>query len=132
MLVAIGTYAICDGTTSGGVAIGQARVQMDRIFDIVIPLAELNPELFDRTCRKITFTFTVKATHANAAAAEQFIMDLDSNLPSSGTVKLTPTGSTSYRYIPNGRVVNHQSEYVGATTTTVYTIVGGQPTSTAP
>ena len=132
MLVSIGSYDICDGTTSGGVAIGQARVQMDRVFDVVVPLQQLNPELFDRTCRKITFTFTVQVIHADAEASELFILDLDSDLPSSGTVKLTPTNSTDYRYIPDGFVVNHQSQQNGATSTTTYTIVGGQPTDVSP
>lgn len=130
MLVSIGAYDICNGALSGGVAIGQARVQMDRVFDVVIPIAELNPELFDRVCRKLTFTFTVQRTHDDAETSELFILDLDSDLPSSGTVKLTPTSSASFRYIPNGFVINHQSQQNGATSITTYTIVGGQPTDT--
>src|SRR5258707_748 len=130
MLVSIGSYDICDGSLSGGVAIGQARLQMDRVFDVVIPIAELNPELFDRVCRKLTFTFTVQRTHADAETSELFILDLDADIPSSGTVKLTPTSSASFRYIPNGFVVNHQSQQNGATSITTYTIVGGQPTDT--
>ena len=132
MLVSIGTYAICDGSLGGGVAIGQARLQMDRIYDVVVPLAELNAVPFDRTCRRLTFTFQVQRTHANAGAAELFILDLDSSMPSTGTVKITPTGNGSYRYIPNGAVTAHSSQQNGATTTTQYTIIGGQPTSTAP
>lgn len=127
MLVSIGSYDICDGTVSGGVAIGQARIQMDRVFDVVVPLADINPELFDRTCRKITFTFTVQRVHADAETCELFILDLDSNLPSSGNVTLTPTNSGSLRYIPGGFVVNHQSQQNGASSITTYTIVGGQP-----
>src|SRR4051812_5642889 len=135
MLVSIGSYQICDGSLTGGVATGQARVQMDRVFDIVVPIEELNPEVFDRVCRKLTFAFIVQRTHANAAAAELFILDLDSNIPvptADTTVKLTPTASVSYRYIPNGFVSNHQSQQNGATSTTTYTIVGGQPTAVAP
>lgn len=132
MLVKIGSYDLCDGTLAGGVAIGQARVQMDRVFDVVVPLDELNPELFDRTCRKCSFTFTIQRVHADAATAEVFVMDIDSDVPSSGTVTLTPTNSGSFRYIPNGFVTNHQSSLLGATSTTTYTIVGGQPTSSAP
>jgi hypothetical protein len=131
MQVSIGAYAICNGTFAGGVAIGNARVQMDRAIDLVVPIRALNPELFDRVARKITFTFEVERVHASAAAAELFILDLDGNLPSSGTVKLTPTGSVSYRYIPNGRVLSHVSEHMGSKTKTQYIIVGGQPSSSA-
>jgi len=132
MLVSIGSYAICDGTLTGGVAIGEGRLQMDRVFDVVIPVDQLDPTLFDRVCRKVTFTFQVQVAHGNADNSEQFILDLDGNLPSTGTVKLTPTNSTSYRYIPNGVVTGHQTQQIGATTQTTYTIVGGQPTATAP
>jgi|SRR5215831_2118793 len=132
MLVTIGSYDICDGTLTGGVAIGNGRVQMDRVFDVVIPVDQLDPTLFDRVCRRINFTFEVQVSHADADSAEQFILDLDGNLPSSGMVKLTPTNSTSYRYIPNGVVTTHQTQQTGSLTATTYTIVGGQPTSTPP
>ncbi len=132
MLVTIGSYDICDGSLSGGVAVGQARVQMDRVFDVVVPIAELNPVLFDRVCRKLTFTFMVQVAHATADACELFLLDLDSSLPSTGTVKITPTNSVDYRYVPNGFVINHQSSNIGAMSTTQYTIVGGQPTDMAP
>lgn len=129
MLVSIGAYDICNGTLAGGVAIGQARIQLDRSFDVVISIDDIDPTLFDRICHKVTFTFTVQRTHDNAGACEGFILDLDGNLPSTGAVKLTPTASVSYRYIPNGFVINHQSQQNGATSTTTYTIVGGQPTT---
>lgn len=132
MLVTIGSYSICDGTLNGGVAIGNGRVQMDRAFDVTAPIRALLPVLFDRVTRTVTFTFEVQRTHASAAAAELFVLDLDSDLPSSGTVKLTPTNSTDYRYIPNGKVIRHLSALNGATSTTIYTIVGGQPTDTPP
>ncbi len=128
MLVSIGTYDICDGSLSGGVAVGNGRLQLDRVFDIVVPIAELNPELFDRVCRKSTFTFTVQIAHDSAAVAELFVLDLDSSLPSTGTVTVTATDGTT-RTIPNGFVLNHQSQLNGATSSTTYTIVGGQPTT---
>ena len=130
MLVSIGAYDICNGTLAGGVAIGQARIQLDRTFDVAIAVDAIDPTLFDRVCHKVTFTFTVQRTHDDAGSCETFILDLDLDLPSSGTVKLTPTSSASFRYIPNGFVINHQSQQNGATSTTTYTIVGGQPTDT--
>jgi hypothetical protein len=128
MLVSIGAYDICNGTLAGGVAIGQARINFDRVKDVAIPIDQVDPDIFDRVCHRLTFTFQVQRTHANAATAELFVLDLDTNLPSSGTVTLTPTGSATTRTIPDGNVISHQSNLLGATTTTTYTIVGGQPT----
>ena len=128
MLVSIGSYDICDGSLSGGVAVGNGRLQLDRIFDVVIAIDELNPELFDRVCRKSTFTFTVQRTFSDAATAELFVLDLDVSIPSTGTVTITATDGTP-RTIPNGFVLNHQSSLIGATATTTYSIVGGQPTT---
>ena len=127
MRVSIASYDICDGSLPGGFAVGNARFQVDRVFDVVVPIAELNPELFDRVCRKSTFTFTVQCVHADAQAAELFVMDLDAALPSTGAVTVTATDGTT-RTIPNGFVLNHQSSLIGATSTTTYSIVGGQPT----
>src|SRR5215472_3420252 len=118
MLVTIGAYSICDGTLSGGVAIGQARYHVDRTVEIVAELGSKNPISIDRTNRRVTFTFTVERVHASASAAEDFVADLDVSLPSSGTVTLTPTGGSGLRYIPNGRIMNHESEIMGAKTTT--------------
>ncbi len=126
MLVSIGTYAICDGTLGGGVAIGQLRFGVDRKIEIVIPIGTTDPVLFDRVGRVTSITFTVQRTHASAGAAELFIASLDSSLPSSGNVILQFTTTGTDWHIPNGKVLNHNSTQLGATTTTTYTITGGQ------
>jgi hypothetical protein len=132
MLISIGSYAICDGTLAGGVAIGQLRFGVDRLIEIVEPIysAETDPNitypiLFDRKNRKTSITFTVQRTHASAGAAELFIASLDSSLPSTGNVILEFTTTGTDWHIPKGKVINHSSTQLGATTTTTYTIVGG-------
>ncbi len=125
MLVSIGSYAICDGTLGGGVAIGQLRFGVDRQIEIVVPIGVADPELFDRGGRISRITFTVQRTHATAGASELFIASLDSSLPSSGNVILTFTTTFTQWHIPKGKVLNHSSIQDGATTTTTYTIVGG-------
>jgi hypothetical protein len=124
MLVSIGAYNICDGTLSGGVAISGLSLGVARGFEVVRTLAALNPQTYDRVNRVTTASFHVYRTHASADAAEAFIMGLDASLPSTGTVTFTrPTGSVS---MPNGVVTSHQSSQQGSTTTTQYTITGGQ------
>ena len=125
MLVSIGAYDICDGTLAGGVAIGQLRFGVDRQIEVVVQINATDPEMFDRGGRKTSITFTVQRTHADAGAAELFIASLDSSLPSSGNVVLEFTTGTDW-HIPKGKVINHNSTQLGATTTTTYTIVGGQ------
>ncbi len=125
MLVKIGSYSICDGTLPGGFAIGQLRFGVDRQIEIVVPIATANPELYDRGGRKTSLTFTVQRTHASAGAAELFIASLDSSLPSTGNVILEFTTTGTDWHIPKGKVINHSSSQLGATTTTTYTIVGG-------
>lgn len=125
MLVKIGSYDICDGTLSGGVAIGQLRYGVDRVIEVVVPLELVDPETFDRGGRKTTINFTVQRTHSSAGSAEEFIAGLDQDLPSSGTVLLTFTSGVTMA-IPNGKIMNHSSAQLGSLTTTNYTIVGGR------
>ena len=126
MLVRIATYDIADGTLAGGVAIGQLRYQVDRQIEIVVPLDEIDPDTLDRGGRKTTVGFIVQRVHDNAGAAEEFIVSLDTELPSFGDVELEFTETSAIWTIPNAKVVSHNSEQLGATTTTSYTIIGGK------
>lgn len=126
MLVRIATYDIADGTLAGGVAIGKLAYQVDRQIEIIVPLNEIDPDTLDRGGRKTTLGFTVQRVHADAGAAEEFIVGLDTNLPSFGDVELEFTYSSAIWTIPNAKVISHNSAQVGATTTTNYVIVGGK------
>jgi hypothetical protein len=131
MLVSIGTYAICDGTLAGGVAISGLLLKSDRLFEFVIPIgdSEVYALNFDRVNSKTDLTFTVGRTWGSVALAETFILQLDTLLPSTGVITLTTTGpSPDTRVIENGVVMDHTliSES-GATTFHKYHIVGGPP-----
>jgi len=132
MLVQIGTYKICDGVAiSSGIAVGNLRLSVDRTIDVVIPLpttdAWLNLITFDRLTGACSITFQVQRVHADVAACSSFILGLDAALPRTGYVVLSD-GVTEFT-IPNGRVKQHSSAQLGATSTTQYTIVGGRPVS---
>jgi hypothetical protein len=132
MLVSIGAYDICNGTLAGGVAISDLRPSNNRLFDIVVPLDDSDVTLFDRINTTCDLTLTVKRTHASVANAEQFIVQLDTALPTSGNVTFTTTGPTpTTRTIPNGFIVDHTLlQQQGATTFHSYHIVGGPPVAT--
>lgn len=129
MLVSIGTYDICDGTLTGGVAVSELRLKADRLFDFVVPIGALDCTLFDRVTTTTDVSFIVKLTHATKKTAEAFILQLDDILPTSGTVTFTTTGpSPDSRSIPNGFVLDHSLiQEQGATTYHQYRIVGGPP-----
>lgn len=129
MLISIGSYEICDGTLAGGVAISDLRPTNNRLFDVVVPLDDSDTTLFDRVNTTCDLTLTVKRTFSSVANAEQFIVQLDTNLPTSGTVTFTTTGpSPVTRTIPNGAIVDHELiRQQGATTFHNYHIIGGPP-----
>ncbi len=88
-----------------------------------------SPQVYDRTGRPCTYSFTVKRTHADTDAAEQFIISIEDLVPAEGTVSVTTTGPTPADFdIPNAKV--HSIDLVqqaGATTFHNYSIIGGPP-----
>lgn len=131
MLVSIGAYDICDGTLAGGVAVSDLRLRADRLYDFAVPVGDADPIMFDRVNMTLDVLFTVKRTFANKPTAEKFILQLDTILPTSGTVTFETTGPGAFtRVIPQGFILDHFliGEY-GATTFHQYHIVGGQPVS---
>jgi hypothetical protein len=132
MLVSIGTYAICDGTLTGGVAISDLRLRSDRLFDSVVPVGDVALTFFDRITSTTDVTFIVQRTFGSVRTAEKFILQLDTLLPASGALTFTTTGpSPDSRVIPNGFVLEHSLlQEQGATTFHQYHVVGGPPVAT--
>ncbi len=129
MLVSIGAYDICDGTLAGGVAVSDLRLKSDRLFDGVVPVDDVDSVWLDRINSTSEVTFIVKLTHSSRVAAETFILQLDTNLPTSGAVTFTTTGpAPDTRIIGNGFVLDHELvAESGATTFHQYHIKGGPP-----
>ncbi len=130
MTATVGAYSLCDGTLSGGVAVSDLRVDQRRIADVVAILGGVSPEIFDRVGGPCAYSFTVKRTHADADAAEQFLIGLESAVPSSGSIIITtsgPTGEVAFD-IPNAKVQSIELiQQEGATTYHTYSIIGGPP-----
>jgi hypothetical protein len=129
MTVTVGAYSLCDGTLAGGVAVSDLRVAQRRIADVVSILAGVSPNVYDRVGRPCVYSFTVKRTHADLDAAEQFIIGLEDALPASGDIDITTTGPTPATFvIPNAKVQSHDlQQQCGATTFHNYSIIGGPP-----
>src|SRR5689334_8053472 len=103
MLVTIGTYSLCDGTLAGGVAISDLHPVNTRLFDSFVPLDDNDVTLLDRINTTCDLTLTIKRTFSTKATAEKFILQLDTVLPTSGSITFTTTGPTPQtRIIPNG------------------------------
>ncbi len=133
MTASIGTYTLCNGTLTGGVAVSDLRINQTRTTDVVPILAGVSPESYDRECRPCNYTFTVKRTHASLEAAEAFILGLEVALPDSGTIKIITTDNTDDFSIPNGKFQSHNLiQHQGATTFHTYSIIGGPPAVSIP
>jgi len=127
VLASINDIPLCNGTLASGFALSEIRVNVQRIFDLVVPLGELNPVPFERSVRRTTFDFQISRIHDTISAAEEFIFDHDADVPSSGAVKFTSSDGLGIRYLINARLITHSLiKYIGKTTTHSYHIEGGR------
>jgi hypothetical protein len=71
----------------------------------------------------------VKRVHSDLDAAEQFIINLEDDLPATGDVDITTTGPSPAAFtVPNGKVQSHELVlHNGAMTFHQYSIIGGPP-----
>jgi hypothetical protein len=101
---------------------------MQRIFDKVIPIGQLNPVLFDRNKRRLDITFSVQRVQDTIADAEVFCLDHDANIPRTGNIKLFSTasgGESVVALIVNGELIEHElTRETGKFTEHSYHIVG--------
>jgi len=125
MLISIGAYDLCDGTLANGVSAGNLRLRFTRGIEVVQGLGDVPPTLFDRGTRRLDLSFTVQRVHTSIKASELFIGNHPNQVPQSGAIKLTTTGSETI-FILNGFVTDIQLvQEIGATTGHSYRIVGG-------
>ncbi len=129
MLVSIGTYALCDGTRSGGVGVTRLRFRVDRKIQIAEIFRAEEVVTYDRGNRKTTVSFEVTQTFETLEDADFFVLTQEDNIPGAGVVTFTairPNGQKVVRYLADGKVQSHQLvEQIGVTTRYQYTIVGG-------
>ena len=126
MLCTINDVYLADDTISGGFALTNLRLRMQRVFDVVTPLATLDPVLLDRNKRRVDISFSVCRVHASIKAAEEYIADHDAFIPRTGDVKLITMGTeTVIALIVNGALLNHElTKYIGKYTEHAYRIAG--------
>jgi hypothetical protein len=136
MLVSIGTYALCDGTRSGGVGVTRLRFRVHRKLQIAEYFRAPEIETFDRGNRETTVTFEVSQTFPTLEEADVFVLTQEDNIPSAGVVTFTatkPNGQKVLRYLAGGKVQSHELvEQIGVTTRYRYTIIGGMIQQTQP
>ncbi len=129
MTVTVGAYSLCDGTLAGGVAVSDLRINQHRIADVAPILGGVSPEIYDRIGGPCVYNFTVKRTHADVDAAEQFLIGLEDAVPSTGTINITTSGPSPTSFaIPDAKVQSIElQQQLGATTFHIYSIIGGPP-----
>ena len=125
MRIAIGDFELADGTLAGGFALDQSRVSVERVFDVVVPLAELLPVLFDRNVRRTIVDCQIARLHESMEAADIYAIDHDAMVPDSGLVQFTATNG-AIRWLLHAALISHQLvDLIGATTIHSYHIIGG-------
>jgi hypothetical protein len=131
VFASIDDFQLADGTMAGGVALSQVNFEVQRVFDVVVALGELNPVLFDRGVRRTIVDFQVARIHASLEAAEFYILDHDALIPSSGLVQFTASNG-SIRNLLNATLFSHQRIGIfGKATLHSYHIEGGHFVSAA-
>lgn len=179
MQVSIDSYPLTDGTLSGGFALSQLRINVQRIFDIFIAspathgllvigrryfikeyhsgddftnvgainitgdiffatgttpsvwtffsvLVPFGPVLLDRNIIRTSIDFQVTRLHDSFAAADIYVTDIDSIIPSDGAVEFTSTFG-SVRFLIHAVLISHQLVKLnGKATTHAYHIEGGR------
>ncbi len=125
MLIAIGSYPLCNGTLEGGMSAGDMRLRFTRAIEVVQPLGEGTPATYDRGTRTIDLSFTVARVHVSIKESEVFIAKHDATVPDSGVVAITTTAG-EVAFIENGILIDFQLQsQIGSTTFYHYHITGG-------
>ena len=126
MLCTINDFYLCDETLEGGWSLKGLRVRTHRYFDIVIPIAELDPVLLDRNKRRVDISFSVERVHDSIKAAEEYINDHDTLIPRTGDIKLITMGTeTVISLVINGALLSHELvRQIGKFTEHAYRISG--------
>ncbi len=130
MLCSIGSYFLADGTLANGFSLSGLRFRITRIFDVVIPIGEVSPVLYDRNKRRADISFNVQRVHASIKDAENYINVHEATVPRTGDIKLYVsvygiTTSTPVALVVNGSLLSQELvREIGATTEHHYEITG--------
>ncbi len=130
MLCSIDEYFLADGTLAGGFALTNLRLKMQRIFDVVIPIGEISPVLFDRNKRRVEISFNVQRIHDSIKDAENYINIHEATVPRSGDIKLwampgVVASSAIVALVVNGELISQELvREIGSFTEHAYQIVG--------
>lgn len=93
MLCSIDDYYLADGTLAGGYSLTGLRLRMQRIFDVVIPINQVSPVLYDRNKRKVEITFNIQRVQDSIRDAEDFCLIHEATVPRTGDIKLIVSDS---------------------------------------
>ncbi len=130
MLCSIGSYFLADGTLANGFSLSGLRFRITRIFDVVIPIGEVSPVLYDRNKRRADISFNVQRVHASIKDAENYINVHEATVPRTGDIKLWVSvygivSSTPVALVVNGSLLSQELvKEIGSFTEHHYEITG--------
>ena len=130
MKIEIGAYTLCAGGAESPEDL--ARDAADTL-QIAAGLRATYGKAFNRGNRTHTFRFQITRQYSDVKAAEAALMDHPAEVPTTGTVKFTTEGSSpNVRYLYDATVHAFAATQIGVSLRWIYTITGGQISSTAP
>ncbi len=130
MLCSIDDYFLADGTLGNGFSLSGLRFKITRIFDVVIPIGEISPVLYDRNKRRADITFNVQRVHDSIKDAENYINVHEETVPRTGDIKLYVSvygiiSSTPIALVVNGSLLSQELvRQIGSFTEHAYQITG--------
>ncbi len=130
MLCSIGSFFLADGTLANGFSLTGLRLRITRIFDVVIPIGEISPVLYDRNKRRADISFNVQRVHDSIKDAENYINVHEETVPRTGDIKLYVsvygiTSSTPIALVVNGALLSQELvREIGAFSEHHYEITG--------
>ncbi len=133
MTCIIDSYNITSGDSVTNIALDNLRLSVQRIYDIVVPIGGALPVPTRMKVTKSTVDFVVTRVHGSAGAAELFLLAHNSDIPTSGPIRLISSNGSTEKFLVNARLtVNQLNSEEGATTIHAYHIEGGLILSSLP
>ncbi len=111
------------------------RVNGKRAVQVAPLLRAEAAKVFNRMNTTTTVSFAVTREHADARAAEEYMIAHEAAIPDSGIVEFIchdESGGESHFYLDTGALEATDANNIGCSTTHSYTLVGGRITTTKP
>lgn len=132
MKIKIGNFSLSE---IGELSPDSLRVNGKRLTQISAALRAASSQIWNRQNTVTTITFSITREHADVRAAEEYLIQHEADIPSSGICEFIchdESGGESSFYLDTGCLETTEAYNIGCSTIHSYTLIGGRITSTKP